>query len=106
MGFEPWTPGRKANTIITKLKRILSNAVVRPFLKEWSPLTVNVTQNINFVFYRVKDIPGNGENSGCPQCFLKRFYSRTSKVTIMWERFKHIFHNKSCTSLFLYFCVQ
>ena len=28
-GFEPGRPGRKANTINTELKRILSNAVVR-----------------------------------------------------------------------------
>ena len=40
-------PGRKANTITTELKRILSNAVVRfcieirkqPCLREWSPVT-------------------------------------------------------------------
>ena len=46
MGFEPRTPGRKANTIITELKRILPNAVVKfciqilkqPCLKEWSPV--------------------------------------------------------------------
>ena len=28
-GLEPWTPGRKANTITTELKRILSSAVAR-----------------------------------------------------------------------------
>ena len=28
-GFEPGIPGRKANTITSELKRILSNAVVR-----------------------------------------------------------------------------
>ena len=28
--FEPGTPGRKANTITTDLKRILSNGLVRP----------------------------------------------------------------------------
>ena len=46
-GFESGTPGRKANTITTELKRILFNAVVRycisigkqPCLKEWSPVT-------------------------------------------------------------------
>ena len=51
-GFEPRTPGRKANTITTELKRILPNAVVRycisirkqPCLKEWSPVTKAITK--------------------------------------------------------------
>ena len=47
IGFEPGTPGRKADTITTEPKRILFNAVVRhciqigkqPSLKEWFPVT-------------------------------------------------------------------
>ena len=55
IGFEPGTPGRKANTITTELKRILSNASARyciyivkqPCLKEWSPATI-MTLNFSF----------------------------------------------------------
>ena len=51
-GFKPGTPGRKANTITTELKRILSNTVVRycikirkqQCLKEWFPITIGVTK--------------------------------------------------------------
>ena len=46
-GFEPGTPGRKANTITTELRRFVSNADVRDFisigkqpcLKKWSSVT-------------------------------------------------------------------
>ena len=47
-GFEPRTPGRKANTITTELKRILPTQLLGILfksgsshcLKEWSPVTL------------------------------------------------------------------
>ena len=40
--FEPGMPGRKANTITTELKRILSNAVVIPRQMKFTGISLSV----------------------------------------------------------------
>ena len=55
-----------------------------------------VLEKIIFVFDRVENIVGKGQNAGYqhfllfPQCFQKAFYSRLLKVGIMWYRVKRI----------------
>ena len=59
-------------------------------LKAFAEDKSNVTQNIQFVFERIENIVGKEENAGYqhfllfPQCFQKAFYSRVSKVVIVW----------------------
>ena len=49
-------------------------------------------KNLNFVFGRLENIVGKGENVDYqhflpfPQCFLKASFSRLLKVWIVWER--------------------
>ena len=51
---------------------------------------------IIFVFNRVENIVGKGENAGdqhfllFPQCFEKASFPDTSKGVIVWERIKKI----------------
>ena len=60
-----------------------------PKLKAFADDRLNVTQDIEVVFHRIKNIVGKEENAGYqhfllfPQCFQKAFFSSVSKVIIV-----------------------
>ena len=51
---------------------------------------MNATEKLKFIFERVENIMGQGENAGYqhfllfPQCFQKASYSESLKVVIVW----------------------
>ena len=59
-------------------------------LKAFADDKINVTQKLKFVFERVENIVGKGENAGyqhfllIPQCFQKASFSGSLKVGIVW----------------------
>ena len=53
-------------------------------LKAFADDKINVTQKFNFVFERIENIVGKGENAGFPQCFQKASFSGSLKVGIVW----------------------
>ena len=61
-------------------------------LKAFADDKINVTEKMKFVFGRVENIVGKGENAGYqhfhlfPQCFQEDLFSRSLKVVIVCER--------------------
>ena len=104
MGFEPGTPGQKANTITTELKREFSlmqllGIVFNPLpnnkildLSKFNAFAddkIILTHKLKFVLRRVENIVGKGENAGYqhfllfPHCFQKLSSSEALKVGIV-----------------------
>ena len=67
--------------------------------KAFADNNLYATQMMIFVFYRVENIAGTGENTGykhsllSPQCFIKLPVTGSLKVVIMWERVNPLPHN-------------
>ena len=63
-------------------------------LKTFVDNKINVTEKLKFVFGRVENIVGKGENAGYqhfllfPQCFQMASYSGSLKVAIVWYTVK------------------
>ena len=82
-------------------KRILINSLPNDKIIDWSKLKafaddkIHKTEKLKFLFERVENIVGNGENAGYqyvllfPQCFPKDFYTGLLQVGIVWYRVKH-----------------
>ena len=72
-------------------------------LKAFADDEINMTQKLNFVFARVENIVGKGENAGYhhfilfPQWFQKLSFSGSLKVGIVWQRV----NTHDCVSLVL-----
>ena len=73
-------------------------------LKAFADNKIIETEKLKFVFGRVDNIVGKGENAGYqhfllfPQCFQKASFQGSFKVGIVWERIKgvaRLFHCKS-----------
>ena len=72
------------------------NSLPNDKILDWSKLKafagnkIKALKKMNFVFDRVENVKGNGENAGYqhfflfPQCFQKAFYSGSLKIGIVW----------------------
>ena len=84
------------SSVMVSLNSLLNGKILdKSNLKAFADDKKKVTENLKFLFERVENIVGKGENAGYqhfllfPQCFQKDSFTGSLKVGIVWLKVKH-----------------